>query len=110
MYGAVMRKQTIGLDFDDTVTLNPRMFKEIIEVFTKYGFEVYIVTARNQNEWCPQLLEFSELVENVIFTGCKAKRDVVEMDIWIDDFPLAITHDFKGAKWQPSENTKNNLL
>ncbi len=110
MYNTKHRKKTIGLDFDDTVTLNPAMFKEMIEVFKRHDFEVYIVTARSQNQWCALLREFAELVENVIFTDCRAKCDIVEIDIWIDDFPLAITHDFKGARWQPSENTKKTLL
>lgn len=106
MYGMVMRKRTIGIDFDDTITLAPEMFKEIIGVLTKHGFEVYITTARVEDTWCDQLREFEPLVERVIFCSHKAKCDVVEMDIWIDDFPLAITHDFESAKWVAGEEAQ----
>ncbi len=111
MYGRDMKKLAFGLDFDDTVTKNPAMFKDIIDVIFKHGGDVYIVTARQPNGWCHELRGFSEDTGvHVIFTGAKAKRDLTEIDIWIDDFPLAITHDFKETKWAPSESTKKDFL
>lgn len=103
MYGTKTRKLAVGIDFDDTITLAPEMFEKIIEVFKSGGFDVYIVTARNSDTWCELLLKFKPLVENVIFCSGKAKCDIVEVDIWIDDFPLAITHDFKSTKWVTGE-------
>ena len=110
MYGKDMKKLTFGLDFDDTITKNEKMFISIINAITKNGGEVYIVTARQKNGWCEDLRRFSEQMElTVIFTGTKAKRDVADIDIWIDDFPLAITHDFKETGWSPSESTKKDI-
>lgn len=105
MYGVSRRPLTFGLDFDDTVTRNPDLFKEIIAVIIKYGAEVYITTARDKSMWCEQLSKFVEETNiTVIFTSTKAKQDVAEVDIWIDDFPLAITHDFKETGWTPSSS------
>ncbi len=111
MYGKLDRKITFGLDFDDTVTKNTVMFVDIVNAIKKNGGDVYIVTARQKNGWCNDLRKFSEQMDlTVIFTGATAKHDVAEIDIWIDDFPLAITHDFKEARWKPSESTQKEFL
>lgn len=111
MYGRETKKLTFGLDFDDTVTKNIPMFMDIVDAICKHGGDIYIVTARQENGWCEKLRGFSEDTGiHVIFTGARAKRDIAEIDIWIDDFPLAITHDFKESKWAPSEETKKDFL
>ena len=111
MYNSTTKKLTFGLDFDDTVTKAPEMFIEIIEVIKKHGGDIYIVTARQQNGWCEHLRKFNATTGvDVIFTGTKAKHEVVEIDIWIDDFPLAITHDFKEFGWRPSETIKKDIV
>ena len=97
---------TIGIDFDDTISLNPEMFKDIINIFKKNEFSVIIVTARNHNDFCDLLNEFKELVDRIIFTNGVAKEDVVSefninIDIWIDDTPICITHSFDGDKFVP---------
>lgn len=110
MYNSPTRKLTFGLDFDDTVTKDPAMFFDIVNAIIRNGGDVYIVTARQKNGWCEKLREFSEDTGvGVIFTGATAKQDVAEVDIWIDDFPLAITHDFKETRWTPSESAKEFL-
>ena len=111
MYGKEMKKLTFGLDFDDTVTKNVDMFKDIVDVILKHGGDIYITTARSNNGWCRELREFhNDTGVSVIFTGSKAKQDVAEIDIWIDDFPLAITHDFKEFGWRPSESIENDII
>lgn len=111
MYNSKTKPLTFGLDFDDTVTKNIPLFTTIVDAIYKHGGEVYIVTARQQNGWCEKLRSFHEDTGvAVIFTGATAKRDLAEIDIWIDDFPLAITHDFKETKWQPSDSTKKDFL
>jgi hypothetical protein len=103
MYGIAKRPLQIGIDLDDTITANTDMFKEIIAVFKKYGCDVWIVTARDKDYHCEISREFEKIVDGIIFCSNKAKQDVVEIDIWIDDFPLAITHDFKEVYWIPGE-------
>jgi hypothetical protein len=107
VYGKDMKKLTIGLDFDDTVTKDMAMFIEIVGVMVKYGCDVYIITARGKNHWCEDLRKFvDETGLTVIFSDTKAKHDVAEIDIWIDDFPLAITHHWKEYAFTPSDATK----
>lgn len=111
MYGARTKKLMFGLDYDDTVTENPALFLAMVKLIQEYGCDVLIVTARQQSGWDEGLRKFhAESEIDVIFTGAKAKCDIVGIDIWIDDFPLAITHDFKEFGWRPSESTKKDIV
>ena len=103
MYGARTRPLNIGIDLDDTITADQALFKDLIEVFKKHGCNVYIVTARGNNAYCEVLREFEPLVDKVIFTGAKAKMECALIDIWIDDWPIAITHGFKESFYVPSD-------
>ncbi len=107
MYGSDKKKLTFGLDFDDTVTRNMPMFIDIVNTILKHGGDIYIVTARAENGWCYELREFVEETGlTVIFSEATAKQDIAEIDIWIDDFPLAITHSYKETHFVPNEKTK----
>lgn len=96
---------TIALDYDDTLSLKPEMWRQIIPILKAFGFKVYIVTYRfdsgdgngywgfptdnSDMDWAIQL------VDGVLFTGTKAKREFcysrdIYPDIWVDDTPDAI--------------------
>lgn len=104
MYGNAKRPLAFGIDFDDTITAAPELFKKLIELIRKEGHYVAIVTARNEGDYDDLLKEFSEYVDTVCFTSAKAKQDAIEdIDIWIDDFPLCVTHQFEGGKFVPGK-------
>ena len=101
------RPVTFGIDYDDTITQDPELFKLIIGSIKERGHKVYIVTSRSKGDYSNGLDKFVPLVDGVIFTECKAKTECADIDIWIDDFPLAITHDLVGARFVPSKDTRN---
>jgi len=103
MYSGNFKRIIFGIDLDDTITKDPELFKELISIIRGYGHEVYIVTARHHGYHCDVSKEFEPLVDGIIFCGTKAKMDIADIDIWIDDFPLAITHDFKETRWVPGK-------
>ncbi len=103
MYNAKTKKLAIGIDYDDTITVHPNMFKDIINVFRKYGCDLYIVTARAQGDYSDNLKDYLDIVDGIIFSEATAKQDIAEIDIWIDDFPLAITHDWKEYYFTPGK-------
>ena len=106
MYSKNPKKTTIAIDYDDTITLVPLFFKEMIEKW-KHAIDFHIVTYRSQNGYDDKLREFEELTgHKVIFTDAKAKRDVFQADIWIDDRPISITHDFSDFGFIPSKQTE----
>ncbi len=87
----------IGIDYDETFTSAPEMFKEIIRVFETSGHECFIVTARSE-ERCLHIEEETGL--RVISTGQRAKAKVcfeecVDIHIWIDDSPFSVCFDLE---------------
>lgn len=87
----------IGLDYDNTYSADPRLWRKFIDAARDYGHDVRIVTARddrfdrtvdmvNLERWC-----------QVVYTRGTAKRwfcqrfcDDFVPDIWIDDLPESI--------------------
>lgn len=92
----------IAIDYDDTYTLNPRMWDEFIERAYEYDCEVYLVTWRDGNNAAMRQEVLSNvqsvLSQRMHFTNLKAKRKYMEdkgiyIDVWVDDNPYAILHD-----------------
>ena len=94
----------IGLDWDGTVSADPKTFREVVCCFLDAGHEVAIVTwrsdPRNQDPWSKEPTKWSDIEEvfndwgfrlPIYYCDGKAKRDFYEADIWIDDNPSAIS-------------------
>jgi len=110
MYGSkIFKPLLIAIDLDDTITIAPEMFKELIYVLKRYKCEVWIVTSRTEGDYCDVLKEFEELVDKVVFTNQRAKHDVVDADIWIDDCPEYICHHWENGRMIPSNKIKKYL-
>lgn len=89
---------TVALDFDDTYTLDPDLWRQIIGAFKARGWTVLIVSARrptleNRQEIAralpphfniPILLAYDE--PKRIYT----ERMGFSVDVWIDDYPEGI--------------------
>ena len=90
----------IGLDYDNTVTEDPKAFKKIIDVFRSAGHKVFIVTMRYESE-CKEIKNnYGSLVDGIINTDRQAKKKVTDdlgipINVWIDDTPGAITKSAK---------------
>lgn len=92
----------IGIDFDNTITADPMMWREIIRMMSRRGHTVYVVTGRLKTTHPEDLHAWYGIVEDVFFTEHKAKRPFMEakgikVDIMIDDYPEAWTEDWHGA-------------
>lgn len=88
----------IAIDFDDTFSTDPQMFKEIIKIFRSRGHNVYLVTYR-----CGDINHVSNLdifayqsnFDGIFFTQYESKKDFmdkqkIKIHIWIDDNPYSI--------------------
>jgi len=110
MYGDNGRKPVIGIDYDNTFDKHPKMFMRMVKA-NKDSIEFYIVTYRAKQPLEPLMQEFVNITGNdVIFTNGKAKRDNLSIDIWIDDRPISITHDYTDTGFVPSDLTKSLYL
>lgn len=93
----------IAIDYDDTLSISPPMWMEIIPMLQVFGFEVCIVTYRSDVSYAWGYGTFDnsdmqwaiDICDNVIFTNGKSKRNFCAQHdiyplIWIDDTPEAI--------------------
>lgn len=83
--------RNLGIDYDDTVSADPELFRAIAELALLRGWDVYVVTARHSGCRIP-----SPWHELAIYCGGRPKREVCEargvhIDVWIDDTPESIT-------------------
>lgn len=82
---------TVAFDIDGTWTLAPLLFHQIAVMFSKAGWQVIIVTGREQPEgkiggyllWSswPIIVSHGELKERA------AKKAGYTVNVWIDDMP-----------------------
>lgn len=88
----------IAIDFDDTYTLDPNMWDQILNLMVLSGHEVFCITARPDRHMDKVRETIGKVIgmENCIGTQLLAKRKYVKdhyglvFDVWIDDTPDAI--------------------
>lgn len=93
-----MRKN-IAVDYDGTYTDNPDCWFAVIVQLRIFGYSVYCVSARTNNEQNNREL-FNVLPNGVVLvlTGHQPKKKFCEdlginIDIWIDNNPMALFVD-----------------
>lgn len=93
------RNKIVGVDFDETISDNPKAWLGAMEALEKCGYTVVVVTWRPP-DYYPEDLQF--LVDKgykVYYTSLQSKHDYMQFEhginvsIWIDDNPFAILHD-----------------
>jgi len=105
----------IAIDYDDTITKSESMWAVIISIIAKEGHEVVIATAREYEG--SDIASFRKKVYSliaydipVILTRHFPKMDILQdVDIWIDDFPLGITHGIVGCMYEPCDSVKKDI-
>ena len=98
-----MIEQTVfSFDFDNTISRDPKGFLAIMEALEMRGHICYVVTARPSDLYPEDLQFLKDKGYRVFFTELKAKRKYmqdqgIEIDVWVDDSPGAVLHDYKGV-------------
>jgi len=96
-----VKSLTFALDFDDTLTADPRLWAIFVTAARASGHRVWLVTARRDTEENHQIID--EWLEHwghnlpVLFTNLGSKLAAVErqgirIDIWIDDDHTSLVH------------------
>ncbi|AUR92289.1 hypothetical protein NVP1170O_176 [Vibrio phage 1.170.O._10N.261.52.C3] len=98
----------VMIDWDDTASLNPYMFKELFLMLGSNGFIPKICTARGEHFDNEDIFEHFSPNE-VIFCNGQQKKDILhlhdikrsEVAFWIDDSPEAIVdkEDLGNLMW-----------
>lgn len=88
----------IALDFDETITLDPIFWGQVIELAKRRMHEVTIVTYRPPSLGNMDIEEYAmEYNVNVICTAGVQKASMFDADVWIDDNPATIPGEQKLA-------------
>lgn len=92
----------VAIDYDDTFTLDGKMWSSVVREIKAAGHDIFMVTARrNTNENVDQInshLDCWDCQMPIILTEGRAKRPTMEgrgikVDVWIDDHPEGIAND-----------------
>ena len=92
---------TIAIDFDDTLTADPVLWKKFIDDARSLEHRVICVTARRETEEniddIDEWMNMWGIELPVYFTNLKSKVEKmsslgVKVDVWIDDNPRAVVH------------------
>lgn len=86
----------IAIDYDETFTLDPGFWREVIALAEGRGHSCICATMRHPHEEIPS--EHARLFERVVYTGRKAKRPAVDKagyypSIWVDDMPWTVDRE-----------------
>jgi hypothetical protein len=101
----VPRRLLIALDYDETYTAAPVLWRAFIRMAGAQGHEVICATMRRESE-CADMCEQLKALVRVIPTGRKAKGPYLaaigyEPDIWIDDRPHYVVTDSASLNAKP---------
>ncbi|PNX48613.1 MAG: hypothetical protein BV456_09605 [Thermoplasmata archaeon M8B2D] len=92
-------QKIVALDYDDTYTLSPNMWNEILKIFNDYNYHIYIITYRQSTAF-EDMVKDIPFIFDTIFTNGNAKQKYckdcdINIDIWIDDSPETIIFGYK---------------
>lgn len=83
----------IALDYDETFTAAPVLWKMFIEICKQQGHNIKFVTFRDSrwgnDDICADAYDCGI---DIIFTNGRQKQHVYEADLWIDDDPSTIVN------------------
>jgi hypothetical protein len=87
----------VAIDYDDTWTLAPREWNQVVELLMHNGHTVIMVTQRVE-PWLDEPREVAALMGVKMFWGSAPKREIAAMngynvDVWIDDSPEGILYE-----------------
>jgi hypothetical protein len=96
-----LRGCTFSLDYDDTITRDPGLWRLFIDEARKRNHSVYIITAR----WPNNIKDIEAAFPDVEVIPCSgqpknkvAQENLLTIDVWVDDMPQIIMEEV----WQPT--------
>ena len=95
---------------DAELFMNGDLFLKIIDLIRAEGNIIHLFV--NDLQTHKELFDgFEKHVDAVIYYGNRAKMDVSDVDVWLDDCPLSITHFFnkKTSGYFPCETIRRDL-
>lgn len=99
-----MKKLKFAIDFDDTITAEPRLFHDFAEWALKLGHEVRIVTYRHMGADNTDIMLFNASLNlPVFFTDGQPKFEYCKAHGWVPDI---VVDDHPGTWGENPEDIK----
>jgi len=88
----------IAIDYDKTYTVDPEFWDIVILEAKKCGHSIICVSMRHDHEGEEVIKNLKNKVDNIIFTGRKAKIEFLKNEginpsVWVDDCPYWIYYN-----------------
>lgn len=105
----------IGIDYDNTFSEDPEMFRKFIDLLQEYGHEAVIVTQRPSTVWNKDLEEDIQDKIEVVYAGegwkCHAAVNAGHsIDVWMDDNPQCVAEPPEIIGFEPDYNLTKKVL
>lgn len=87
---------TISLDFDETYTRDPEMWRKFAHMAVSMGHEIVLITNRTPEQGAEVRAALRGVpVSAVVFAGRAPKREAarrqgIRVDVWVDDLPHTV--------------------
>ena len=99
----------MGLDFDNTYTLDPTFWQKIYDLAKASGHQIICVTWRFGTQKDKEDLKILPPDMSIVFAGGRskirmAKKAGYKIDVWVDNFPLSeylMKRSWLGKLWNP---------
>lgn len=96
----------IGIDYDNTFSVDPEMFRKFIDLLQEHGHEAVIVTQRSHSYGNDDLLEDVQDKVEVVYAGEQWKSSIAfekghYIHVWMDDNPQCISKPPKVVGFEP---------
>ncbi|AUR81815.1 HAD-like domain protein [Vibrio phage 1.015.O._10N.222.51.E5] len=112
-----MKGNHYGIDFDDTITADPKLWRDLIVTMLKHGHKVSIITYRSETGNNMDIIQFLRRVPygvTAYYTDRKSKygyalKHELNIDIWIDDQPFFVCYDMPKAIGERDRQIKRTL-
>lgn len=99
----------IGIDFDDTWTVDPGLWGAFALCAQRRGHRILIVTQRSDIYELELRALLTQPLE-IVFCAGHTKEDGcaklgIKVDVWIDDYPAAVQHEaraYRGYQCEPT--------
>ena len=95
----------VAIDYDETISEHETGWLAVIQTMKQVGMRVIVVTFRQPDCDPHELAWIAKHVDAVLFTGQRNKEQFCKengfhVNVWVDDCPMSVTHDYINWKWE----------
>lgn len=95
----------IALDYDQTITKDPKFWANFVQLARQHRHQVVVVTARPGTQPVEQHIGVPVYYTSHALKAPFMKKQGVRVDVWIDDHPDSINGGYSILRWSDDAAT-----